>query len=103
MRRRNNKKLQVSKSLQNDVTEHQTDEVLSLEKSNTTEKNREFKEVGLRVVTVGQGTTLCEKLLGVSVRITKEKEIVVTGIISNGPAENSSIAIGTLSNFQVFI
>ncbi|KAK6641203.1 hypothetical protein RUM44_012912 [Polyplax serrata] len=94
MRRRNNKKLQVSKSLQNDVTEHQTDEVLSLEKSNTTEKNREFKEVGLRVVTVGQGTTLCEKLLGVSVRITKEKEIVVTGIISNGPAENSSIAIG---------
>ncbi|EEB12645.1 PDZ domain-containing protein, putative [Pediculus humanus corporis] len=91
MRRKNSKNLSVRKNADNSSS---VDSELSSQKN--------ILKTNSNIDSIGEGDTLCEKLLGLSL-ILKNNELVVINIVPNGPAHNCcSISIGCQSNNELF-
>lgn len=97
MRRRESKKMLSNKPVSNSSTcQYSTQETLA---TGTNDEGREEqKQVILKIDTIGNGTSLCEKLLGLSLGMSEAKELFITNIIPGGPAQLSNeLKIGKIS------
>ena len=104
MRRKNSKNLSVRKNADNSSSvDSDISSQKNILKTNSNSSEKIFKNIFLKVDSIGEGDTLCEKLLGLSL-ILKNNELVVINIVPNGPAHNCcSISIGCQSNNELFI